>query len=120
MAGKECSFNETVGRRTRDKGYKDAPVYFDNKLVLDAGGGVCQVSTTLFNAALRAGMIIGSRAPHYAPAGYVPVGMDATVADDSLDFPLRTLLTIPYISIQKWAMHRLPFIFWAIIKTHAR
>ncbi|MEE0721251.1 MAG: VanW family protein [Caecibacter sp.] len=86
LAGKECSFNETVGRRTRDKGYKDAPVYFDNKLVLDAGGGVCQVSTTLFNAALRAGMIIGSRAPHYAPAGYVPVGMDATVADDSLDF----------------------------------
>jgi vancomycin resistance protein YoaR len=85
-AGKDCSFNDTIGTRTRDKGYKDAPVYFDNKVVLDAGGGVCQVSTTLFNAALRSGMIIASRSPHYAPAGYVPVGMDATVADNSLDF----------------------------------
>ena len=58
----------------------------DNKVVLDAGGGVCQVSTTLFNAALRAGLVISHRSPHFAPAGYVPVGMDATVADDGLDF----------------------------------
>lgn len=94
-AGKDCSFNKTVGKRTREKGYKDAPVYFDNKLVLDAGGGVCQVSTTLFNAALRAGMIIASRSPHYAPAGYVPVGMDATVADDSLDFAFTNPFTRP-------------------------
>jgi vancomycin resistance protein YoaR len=85
-AGKAFSFNDTVGTRTRDKGYKDAPVYFDNKVVMDAGGGVCQVSTTLFNAALRAGLIIDHRAPHFAPAEYVPVGMDATVADGSLDF----------------------------------
>lgn len=83
---KDFSFNDYVGTRTRDKGYKDAPVYFDNKLVPDAGGGVCQVSTTLFNAALRAGLFIASRSPHFAPAGYVPVGMDATVADNSLDF----------------------------------
>ena len=94
-AGKDCSFNKTVGKRTREKGYKDAPVYFDNKVVLDAGGGVCQVSTTLFNAALRAGMIIASRSPHYAPAGYVPVGMDATVADDSLDFAFTNPFTRP-------------------------
>ena len=85
-AGAACSFNDTVGTRTRDKGYKDAPVYFDNKLAMDAGGGVCQVSTTLFNAVLRAGLRIDSRSPHFAPAGYVPVGMDATVADNSLDF----------------------------------
>ena len=83
---KDFSFNSYVGKRTRDQGYKDAPVYFDNKLVPDAGGGVCQVSTTLFNAVLRAGLFIASRAPHFAPAAYVPVGMDATVADDSLDF----------------------------------
>lgn len=85
-ASKDFSFNDTVGTRTREKGYKDAPVYFDNKVVMDAGGGVCQVSTTLFNAVLRAGMIIAARSPHFAPAGYVPVGMDATVADGSLDF----------------------------------
>ena len=82
----DFSFNEYVGTRTRDKGYKDAPVYFGNQLVPDAGGGVCQVSTTLFNAVLRAGLFIASRSPHFAPAAYVPVGMDATVADNSLDF----------------------------------
>lgn len=94
-AGKAFSFNDTVGTRTRDKGYKDAPVYFDNKVVMDAGGGVCQVSTTLFNAVLRAGLIIDHRAPHYAPAGYVPVGMDATVADGSLDFGFTNPFTHP-------------------------
>lgn len=82
----DFSFNKHIGARTHENGYKDAPVYFDNKLVPDAGGGVCQVSTTLFNAVLRAGLFIASRAPHFAPAAYVPVGMDATVADDSLDF----------------------------------
>ena len=85
-AQKDFSFNKYVGARTHENGYKDAPVYFDNKLVSDAGGGVCQVSTTLFNAVLRAGLFIASRSPHFAPAAYVPVGMDATVADDSLDF----------------------------------
>lgn len=85
-AKKDFSFNTYIGLRTKENGYKDAPVYFDNKLVPDAGGGVCQVSTTLFNAALRAGLFIASRAPHFAPAGYVPVGLDATVADNSLDF----------------------------------
>lgn len=85
-AQKDFSFNQYVGTRTLDKGYKEAPAYFDNKLVPASGGGVCQVSTTLFNAVLRAGLVIASRSPHFAPAGYVPVGMDATVADDSLDF----------------------------------
>ncbi|MCH4188049.1 MAG: VanW family protein [Megasphaera sp.] len=86
QAQKDFSFNDYVGTRTSDKGYKDAPEYFDNKLVPAPGGGVCQVSTTLFNAVLRAGLFIASRAPHFAPAAYVPVGMDASVADGSLDF----------------------------------
>ena len=77
MAQKDFSFNKYVGTRTADKGYKPAPSYFENKLEQSTGGGVCQVSTTLFNA---------SREPHFAPAAYVPVGMDATVADDGLDF----------------------------------
>ena len=86
MAQKDFSFNKYVGTRTADKGYKPAPSYFENKLEQSTGGGVCQVSTTLFNAALRAGLFIASREPHFAPAAYVPVGMDATVADDGLDF----------------------------------
>lgn len=91
----DFSFNSYVGERTKEAGYKDAPVYFDNKLVPDAGGGVCQVSTTLFNAALRAGLFIASRAPHFAPAAYVPVGLDATVADHSLDFAFTNPFTHP-------------------------
>ena len=86
MAQKDFSFNKYVGTRTPDKGYKQAPSYFENKLEQSTGGGVCQVSTPLFNAALRAGLFIASREPHFAPAAYVPVGMDATVADDGLDF----------------------------------
>lgn len=81
----QFSFNDFIGTRTKEKGYKDAPVYMDNQVVMDAGGGVCQVSTTLFNAALRAGLMIYGRSPHFAPAGYVPVGLDATVADNGPD-----------------------------------
>lgn len=91
----DFSFNKYVGTRTKENGYKDAPVYFDNKLVPDAGGGVCQVSTTLFNAVLRAGLFIASRAPHFAPAAYVPVGLDATVADGSLDFAFTNPFSHP-------------------------
>lgn len=61
MAQKDFSFNKYVGTRTADKGYKPAPSYFENKLEQSTGGGVCQVSTTLFNAALRAGLFIASR-----------------------------------------------------------
>jgi vancomycin resistance protein YoaR len=102
-AGETFSFNDSVGTRTRDKGYKDAPVYFDNKVVLDAGGGVCQVSTTLFNAVLRAGLMISSRSPHFAPAGYVPVGMDATVADNSLDFSFTNPFKHPVYIYTKYS-----------------
>ena len=58
----------------------------DGKLVPDAGGGVCQVSTTLFNAVLLAGLAVTERTCHFAPVAYVPIGQDATVADNYLDF----------------------------------
>lgn len=94
-AGKDFSFNKYVGTRTADKGYKPAPAYFGNQLAPSIGGGICQVSTTLFNAVLRAGLKIDSREGHFAPSGYVPVGMDATVADDGLDFVFTNLFTHP-------------------------
>lgn len=94
-AGKDFSFNKYVGTRTADKGYKPAPAYFGNQLEPSVGGGICQVSTTLFNAVLRAGLKIDSRDGHFAPSGYVPVGMDATVADDGLDFVFTNFFTHP-------------------------
>ena len=70
-------------------GYKEAPVLVDGKLLLDWGGGVCQVSTTLYNTALLADMKIEERSSHFQPPGYVPLGQDATVADNLLDFKFK-------------------------------
>lgn len=86
MPGDGFSFNQATGLRTRENGYLDAPVFIDGKLVPDAGGGVCQVSTTLFNAVLYAGLAVTERTCHFAPVSYVPIGQDATVADNYLDF----------------------------------
>ncbi len=92
------SFNDSVGTRLAKFGYKEAPVFIDGKLVPDVGGGVCQVSSTLYNAALLADMKILERTSHFSPPGYVPLGQDATVADNLLDFRFKnTLPTAIYI-----------------------
>lgn len=87
--GGEFSFNETVGERTREKGYLPAPVIVDNKIVLDDGGGICQDSSTLYRAVLQANLKILERTTHSLPITYVPVGQDATVAYGLLDFRFR-------------------------------
>lgn len=88
-AGTVFSFNARVGKRTAANGYKEAPAFINGKLVPDWGGGVCQVSSTLYNAVLLAGLAIEERTSHYSPPGYVPLGQDATVADGQLDFQFR-------------------------------
>lgn len=87
--GEVFSFNTHVGPRLAQNGYKLAPVFINGKLVPDWGGGVCQVSSTLYNAALLADMKIEERTPHFRPPAYVPLGQDATVADNYLDFKFR-------------------------------
>lgn len=93
--GEMFSFNGATGLRTRANGYLDAPVFLDGKLVPDAGGGVCQVSTTLFNAVLLAGLEVTERTCHFAPVAYAPLGRDATVADNYLDFRFVNNLAHP-------------------------
>lgn len=83
------SFNTVVGLRLPEYGYKEAPVLVDGKVLLDWGGGVCQVSTTLYNASLLADMEIKERTSHFQPPGYVPLGQDAAVADNLLDFRFK-------------------------------
>lgn len=80
------SFNDIVGERTAEAGYDDAPVFMNGTLVPGIGGGICQVSSTLFKSALLSGMTIVERTPHFAPVGYMPAGRDATVAYGYLDF----------------------------------
>jgi len=87
--GEQFSFNDVVGERTAEAGYDDAPVMIDGKLVPGIGGGICQVSSTIFNTALLSGMNIIERTPHFEPVGYIQAGRDATVAWGYLDFKFR-------------------------------
>lgn len=77
--GQEFSYNETVGERTEEKGYKPATAYSGKSLIKDIGGGVCQGSTTLYNCALLADLEILERVCHGAKVGYITLGLDAAV-----------------------------------------
>lgn len=84
--GEEFSFNGIVGQRTKAAGYKKAGVYISGEVGEEIGGGICQVSTTLFNAAVKADLEITERHNHSLPVSYVDNGKDATVNWDSQDF----------------------------------
>lgn len=87
--GEVFSFNKVVGPRLSAQGYQIAPVFINGKLVPDVGGGVCQVSSTLYNAVLLTGLPILERTSHFRPPSYIQVGLDATVADNQLDFKFK-------------------------------
>lgn len=86
------SFNDTVGLRTAAAGYKVAGVILDGQLADGIGGGVCQVSSTLYNAILLAGLTPTARTSHALPSAYCPPGLDATVADGQIDLQFRNQL----------------------------
>lgn len=83
--GETFSLNATVGRRSKARGFKEATVFVDAEPVPGVGGGVSQVTGTLFNAAALAGMRIDQVNPHSRPVSYIPLGRDATVAWGSKD-----------------------------------
>lgn len=83
------SFNDTVGQRTLEKGYLDAKVIVGNKFEPGLGGGICQVSSTLYNACLLAGLEIVERHNHNLAVAYVSLGRDATVAYGLQDYQFR-------------------------------
>lgn len=83
------SFNSVVGPWSRERGYKRAPVSYGGEMILAFGGGVCQTSSTLYNAALLAGLEIVERHPHQWVPPYVPPGRDAAVAYGIADLKLR-------------------------------
>lgn len=80
------SVNDTVGERTVGNGFLDAKIIVGDKFELGLGGGVCQVSSTLYNAVLLAGLEIVERGNHNLAVAYVPLGLDATVAYGLQDF----------------------------------
>lgn len=88
-SGKTFSFNQTVGKRTVLAGYKEAKVVNGDEFVDGLGGGICQVSSTVFQAVLRANLDITVRACHSLEISYVPLGGDATVQWNSQDFQFK-------------------------------
>ncbi len=86
MPGEEFSFNKVVGERTIEAGYKEAHIYSGGKVVDGLAGGICQISSTLYDAVLYANLDVTSRKNHQLPAGYIKNGLDATVVYGSIDF----------------------------------
>ncbi len=81
--GATLSFNAVVGKRTIERGYKDANVIVQGEFTKGIGGGVCQVSTTLYNLAINCGLTVVSSACHSLPVSYVPLGRDAMVSENT-------------------------------------
>ena len=88
-AGGEFSFNGTVGARTEENGFRPAKIIEDGKFVLGYGGGVCQVSTTVYNAALLSGLEVTEYHPHSLQVGYVSPSRDAMVSGTRCDLKFR-------------------------------
>ena len=95
MPGEEFSFNGTVGKRTAANGFKTATVYSNGQVTTDYGGGICQVSSTLYNTVLKANLEITNRVNHTFTVGYVPIGLDATVSWGSPDFKFKNNRSYP-------------------------
>ena len=93
--GEVFTYTSVISPVNGTSGYHKAPVIVGDQLVDDYGGGVCQVSTTLYGAALLAGLEIVERHPHSKPVKYVSPGLDATVAEGVIDFRFRNNLASP-------------------------
>lgn len=99
--GQTFSFNEVVGSRSEANGYKTAHTYVAGEIVDGVGGGICQVSTTLYNAALFSDMDVVARTNHMFTVGYVPYGRDASVYYPDVDLKFKNNTNWP-VKIEGW------------------
>lgn len=95
MPGEIFSFNKIVGKRTVEEGYKDAKIYADGGVVDGLAGGICQISSTLYNAVLLADLEIVERRNHSYTTSYVAAGRDATVVWGTTDFQFKNSRSFP-------------------------
>lgn len=107
--GEDFSFNTTTGERSTEKGYQDAGAYRNGELIPEPGGGVCQVSSTLYNAVIRAGVEIVQRNNHSQTVSYVPLGEDAMVNYPDRDFVFKNIGTGPIYIVASFADRQLRF-----------
>ncbi|MFY3792023.1 VanW family protein [Ureibacillus sp. MALMAid1270] len=104
-SGDIFSFNDTVGPRDIAAGYQEAPEFLQGKIVVGIGGGICQTSSTLFNAIDQLEVKILERHRHTRDIGYVPKGRDATVSFGGLDFSFQNTLGIPVLIKAYYSMY---------------
>ena len=104
LPGEVFSYNKVVGERTFENGFKEASVYTSSGVVNGLGGGICQVSSTLYNSVLLANLEIIERRNHRYAVSYVPLGRDATVAYGSIDFKFKNNRNYP-IKIVSYAQN---------------
>jgi hypothetical protein len=95
------SYNDVVGQRTTEKGYGKAPAYVNGATLQEVGGGICQVSSTIYYCTLLADLEIVERYPHTYAAPYLPLGMDATVSWNGPNFRFKNSAEYP-IRIEAW------------------
>ena len=95
MPGEEFSFNEVVGKRTIEAGYKNAKIYENGQVVDGLAGGICQISSTLYNAVVLANLEVTERRNHSFTSTYVPAGRDATVVYGRTDFKFKNSRAYP-------------------------
>ena len=99
--GEVFSFNGIVGDTTAERGFYPAGVIVNGQSTTGYGGGVCQASTTIYGAVLRADLTVVARSPHSIRSSYVPIGQDAAIAYPSLDFQFKNNYDTP-IYIEAW------------------
>ena len=95
MPGESFSFNKIVGKRTVEEGYRDAKIYQNGSVVDGLAGGICQISSTLYNAVLLANLEIEERSNHSFTTSYLPAGRDATVVYGVRDLKFKNTRTYP-------------------------
>lgn len=97
MPGQTVSVSDTILPRTRANGYLEAGVYLNGVHTTGLGGGVCQVSSTVYNAVMNAGLTVTERKQHSMPVSYLPLGLDAAIAAGSKDLKFRNDYTTPVV-----------------------
>lgn len=97
MPGQTVSVSDTILPRTRANGYKEAGVYLNGVHTTGMGGGVCQISSTVYNAVMNAGLTVTERKPHSMPVAYLPKGQDAAIASGSKDLKFRNDYSTPVV-----------------------
>ena len=95
LPGEEFSYNKTVGERTVEAGFKSAAIFSGGKVVDGLGGGICQISSTLYDAVVFANLTITERRNHQFVTSYLPAGKDATVVWGSQDFKFKNTRSYP-------------------------